>query len=258
MIKLLYVLPLLLSCPLLYGQQILSEKEQAGFDYKEILKKLTGVDKLTQQPKLSADSLTSLKAKLWQNIKEDVKTTNGRADVGYSYGLNTIFTDTTRAIGSIFNTSGSMQTGILGLPVLVSFNYSTLKVPLRANNYFRISFDKQRFLDKQQEKIEEQFSKIGDMESKLEQKKSVLSGIQGYTEVYLDMLKRKVEREAVRMAKEKQQQAKDSIAARSDSTAALSYSDTLTGAADSIRKKWDATQTQIEGYKKDYDSITAI
>lgn len=85
MIKLLYVLPLLLSCRFLYGQQIFPDftKEQG---YKEILKKLTE---------------------------------------------------------------------ILRLPVLVNFHYSTLNGPLEANNYLPISFDKQ------QKKIEKQFSDYG-------------------------------------------------------------------------------------------------
>lgn len=230
------------------------------FDYKGVLRKLFGFNNFNPQSQLSGDSLPSIGKRLWQNIKDDIKNTNGRVDVGYSYGLNTIFTDTTRGISSIFNTSGSMQTGVLGLPVLVSYNYSTLKVPLGANNYFRISFDKQRYLDKQKAKVEEQLSKVGDMENKLEQKKSVLSSIQGYTEVYMDMLKRKMEREANRMAKEAQQRAKDSLALRSDSikTNDSGYSDTLSTTADSLQRKRDAAQSQMEHYKNEYDSIMVI
>lgn len=238
---------------LLFSQSSVSDKKQAGFDYKGVLRKLTGINDFHPQNQLTSDSISGIGIKLWQSIKEDVKNTDGRIDVGYSYGLNTIFTDTTRGITSIFTASGSMQTGVLGLPVLVSFNYSTLKIPLGANNYFRMSFDKQRFLDNRKAKLEDQSLKIGDIESKLENKKSVLSGIQGYTEVYLDMLQRKMEREVEHLVKEAGKQARDSVAVASDSIPG-----NTTHYSNGLREERNTRQAQLEHYKKEYDSITTI
>lgn len=248
----------------LYGQSIdTNEKGIKSFDYNKVYKQLIGVNNLNSlEVSLSDASPESFVAKTWAKIKEDVKKTTGRVEVGYSYGLNTVFTDTTRGISSIFVTSGAMQTGLLGLPVQVSYNYSTLKHPLGANNYFRISFDKERFLDSQKEKIEEQLSKVEGFESKLEKSKSNLSGVQGYSEVYLNMLKQRIGRETQRLVEVKKQQVRDSLMVLADTVGdkSLDYSKEtrINPYSDSLQEEWSLRQKQLEHYKNEYDSIMGI
>lgn len=195
-----------------YGQSdSLRQKEvtvnkQQYFDFSRVLKKLSGLsDFELNSPSDTIPVITTLK----NRVLEDLKSTSGHIDLNYSYGLNTVFIDTSRSIGSIFSTSGDFSTGIFGLPVNVSFNYSTLKVPLGANNYFRISLDRDRLIEQQKEQLTASVSKIEDQQALLSKKQADLSGLMGYVEVYLDKLKRMAEKEALKR--------KDSLSVKYDS-----------------------------------------
>ena len=122
---------------------------QQTFDFENVATQLT---KLSDIPMPNVE-VGALGQCIRKTLMRDLTDTHGQVTTAYAYGLNTIFVDTSRSIGSIFNTSGIFSSAIVGLPVNISFNYSTLKVPLGANNYFRISLDKNRLIEKQKEKL---------------------------------------------------------------------------------------------------------
>lgn len=245
----------------LYAQDIKSNNNPTHFDYDRVTRKLTNVNNFQPQKQLKSKKDSFSIKKVGQNIWKDIQNTSGQIDVGASYGLNTLFTDTARGIASTFSTSGSFNTGILNLPVQVSFNYSTLKIPLGANNYFRISFDKRKYLEQQKEKLTGQVSNIENLEQKIGKKKSVLTQLQGYTEVYLDMLYREIQRESERLIKENKQKAKDSIS-NGVQDKASNYSGkgkkTNKSAADSLSKYKNNADRNLEKIKTEYDSIQKI
>lgn len=183
------------------------------FDFKGVLKRLSGLENFSL-PQPDKDSLAH---RTGQTLLKDIKSTSGHIDLGYSYGLNTVFIDSSRSIGSIFNATGDFSTSVLSMPINVSFNYSTLRVPLGANNYFRISLDKDRLVKQQQEKLTASVANIENQQAALAKKQSELSGLMGYVEVYLDKLKRTAEREAMKQKDALAQRAKDSLVSRRDS-----------------------------------------
>lgn len=199
-------------------RDIVKSRIPQDFDFKRVLQKLSGLSDF-KLPELS--DTVSAGTKLKNRIVNDLKNTTGYLDLNYSYGLNTIFIDTSRSIGSIFNTRGEFSTGIAGLPVNVSFNYSTLKVPLGANNYFRFSLDKDRLIEQQKDKLTASFSKIEDQQALLHKKQADLSGLMGYVEVYLDKLKRMAEREAMKKKESLSDRIHDSISVKKDSLTTL-------------------------------------
>ncbi|MBX2948042.1 MAG: flagellar FliJ family protein [Crocinitomicaceae bacterium] len=183
------------------------------FDFKGVLNRLSGLENFSL-PQPEKDSLGH---RIGQTLLKDIKSTSGHIDLGYSYGLNTVFIDSSRSIGSIFNATGDFSTSVLSMPINVSFNYSTLRVPLGANNYFRISLDKDRLVKQQQEKLTASVANIENQQAALAKKQSELSGLMGYVEVYLDKLKRTAEREAMKQKDALAQRAKDSLSSRRDS-----------------------------------------
>lgn len=247
------IILLFLSSFGLHSQQSTFEKQRSNFDFNKISKELLNIEKNNNSNNLDEDSLLQMGSNLWTNTKNDFKNIHGRIDLNYSYGLNTVFTDTTRGIASIIGSSGNIQSGVLGLPIMISYNYSTLKVPLGANNYFRISFDKQKYLDNQKAKLDKQISSVLDVEEKLKNNKARISNVQGQTEVYLDMLKRSLEKEARLMAQEQKEIIKDSISDNIESTTNSSQE-----RSDSVQQKRDDAQRNIDNYKKEYDSIMTI
>lgn len=249
----------------LYGQiENIKEKSVTKFDYNRVFRTLAGVNSLNSYSLSSVeDKLESFKERLWTTILDDVKQSNGRFEMGYSYGLNTVFTDTSRGISSIFNTSGAMQTGLFGLPVEFSFNYSTLRHPLGANNYFRVSFDKERYLEKQKSKINEQIAKVNNLGGEIDKKQFELSKVQGYTEVFLDMLKRKIQRESEGL---KDTLLTNQVSRLEDSTnissedlnGALDYYNSSLTYQDSLQQIMDDRKSQLSSYQKEYDSIKGL
>ena len=130
--------------------RVVKSKVSQEFDFKHVLSKPSGLSdfKLPVVP----DTLPVVE-KLKNRLLDDLSRTSGSVFLNYSYGLNTVFIDTSRSIGSIFTTRGYFPTGLLGLPVSVRFNYSTFLVPLGANNYFRISLDQVKLIEQQKEKL---------------------------------------------------------------------------------------------------------
>lgn len=140
----------------------------------------------------------------------------------------------------------------------MSFNYSTLRHPLGANNYFRISFDKERFLDNQKSKIDNQFSEVGNFSDKLGDKKVELSKIQSYSEVYLDMLKRRIQRESKPLLDSLKKRTTDSLNMNPSNLESRDYSFNGEQYSDSLQQVTNSQRQQLEAYQKEYDSIMGI
>lgn len=228
------------------------DKFSQGFDFKRVLQKLSGLSDF-KLPEFS-DTIPAVE-KLKGRVLEDLSRTTGYVDLNYSYGLNTVFIDTSRSISSIFTTRGDFSTGILGLPVSVSFNYSTLKVPLGANNYFRISLDKDRLVEQQKEKLTKSMLNIEDQQTFLTKKQADLSGLMGYVEVYLDKLKRMAEVEMTKRKNVLSDRIQDSIAVKKDSLNNLKPE--IPDSLKNINYKQPDLKNPVD-YQLYYDSIMKI
>lgn len=212
------------------------QRVQQQFDFDNVAKRLTKLS----EPSIPIIQKDSLSKKLRDKVVKDIAGTHGHVDLSYAYGLNTVFIDTSRSIGSILNTSGDFSTSVLGLPIKLSFNYSTLRVPLGTNNFFRLSLDKDRLVEQQKQKLIGSIANIEKQQDLLKQKQSELNGVMGYVEVYLDALKRRAEREV----KKRRDNAQAKVSNATDSLQSLK-----------------GQQINLENpidYQKEYDSIIRI
>ncbi len=212
------------------------ERVQQQFDFEHVAKRLMKLSDISM-PMVEVDSLGS---RIRATIIRDLANTHGHIDLSYAYGLNTIFIDTSRSIGSILNTSGDFSTSLLGLPINLSFNYSTLRVPLGTNNFFRLSLDKDRLIEQQKQKLTGSITNIEKQQDLLKQKQSELNGMMGYVEVCLDALKRRAEREANKQKSNAQ-------------TRISNVSDSL----QSLKGQQLSLENPID-YQKEYDSVMRI
>lgn len=136
------------------------------------------------------------KTKFLDQVWGDIKTANGQITTSYSYGLNTIYIDSNRSVGSIFNTHGDLNSTLFKIPLNISFNYSTLKIPLGTTNYFRASYDKNKMNQIQVDNLNNILDNMEDQEQKFKTKKGELLGTMGLMEVNLDKLKNLIEKES--------------------------------------------------------------
>ncbi|WP_343748192.1 hypothetical protein [Fluviicola sp.] len=200
--------------------------------------------------------MDSLRSRVNATIARDLANTHGNIDLSYAYGLNTVFIDTSRSIGSILTTSGNFSTSVLGLPINFSFNYSTLRVPLGTNNFFRFSLDKDRLVEQQKQKIAGSLANIEKQQELLKGKQAELNGMMGYVELYLDALKRRAEREA----RKRKGTMQDKATGITDSLqTAKGQSISLDNPID-FQKEYDSVMriyAQLSRLKNSYDSISA-
>lgn len=222
------------------------------FDFEKVAKQLTGLSK----PAIVIPQEDSIPKSLKSIVSQDIKRTNGNITLGYAYGLNTVFVDTSRNIGSIFNTSGDFSTAIVGVPVTISFNYSTLRVPLGTNNFFRISLDKNRLIEQQKEKLTASITKIEEQQVSLNKKQAELAGLMGYVEVYLDQLKRLSEQEVEKRKQAIGEKLQDTMAGGKSL-----FFDSISSIQANNVKKFDANKLNLNDsldYKLYSDSLTKI
>lgn len=141
-----------------------------------------------------------------ENFIEKIKNTklDGLVSVGHDYGLVTGYIDTTNSRNlAVFRTNGDLSILTFGVPINFSYNYSTLRNPLGANNYFRFSLDTDKL---EQQAAEKKLGKLGDLDtiiSDVKKKKGELNGKLGYGEVVIQMLKRQLEAERIKLESEK-------------------------------------------------------
>ena len=119
------------------------------------------------------------------------KETNGQINMDYAYGLNTSFRDSSRMIGGYFNTYGGVHTQFKMIPIKVSFNYSSLKIPLGTNNYFRISYDRQKMIQNTEKFRQQKLTSTENQLKGFHNQLGKLSELQSYLDVYINANKEK-------------------------------------------------------------------
>ena len=130
------------------------------------------------------DSLKLKKLGLFKGI-------SGQIGVGYEYGLLTgYFEPESIDPLSVLNTRGDINSELLGLPVKVSYNYSSMKNPLGVNNYFRVSLDTEKLSQKAADKKNSVKRQLDEKIGSLQSEKGKLSGKLGMGEVLMQKMKR--------------------------------------------------------------------
>lgn len=219
-----------------------NELAKLDLKLKTFEKSITGIDTMRQLNNLKLSKI------LWDVLKKDIKNTHGSLSLGYSYGLNTIFSDSSRAIGSIFGINGEMTTSLIGVPVNLSFNYSTLKVPLGANNYFRLSFDKDRFLKQKKAELENKLASLSHTKDKFLQEKGKLSATQGYLETYLKTMENQLKAHISDSLMKIKRLSKD----LDSSSINQGWSDSLSNVKDNYFEKFDSLSVQANSTYQEY------
>ncbi len=129
---------------------------------------------------LNADSIKNLfrsdssnKNKL---LKKLIPKTHGTISAGYDYGIIPFAANTNFPLG-YYKSDGNISTDVLGLPINITYFYSSLKNIAGLNNYFRVSFDGNAYKEKLRsdnlKKLEEEKGKLTGLYNKkqlLEQK----------------------------------------------------------------------------------------
>lgn len=130
------------------------------------------------------------------NWKRFIPTVSGQISLGYDAGqlANYFMPDNLRPM-HVFHTEGSLKTDLAKLPVQIAYRFATVKNPIGVNNYFRVSFDTERF--KQQPKLNEDKVQevMGEQFKSITAQKGELNGKLGYTELLKEQLKLRIERE---------------------------------------------------------------
>jgi hypothetical protein len=181
------------------------------------------------------------------NWKRFIPEISGQIAIGYDAGqlANYFMPDNLRPM-HVFHTEGSLKTDIAKLPFQIAYRYATLKNPIGINNYFRVSFDTERF--KQQPKLNEAKVQevMGEQFKTIAAQKGELNGKLGYTELLKEQLKLRIEREIATQ----QEQLKQLAITRAETELAKSDSllqDSLaTISIEKRGKKFDSNLTNLK------------
>lgn len=211
------------------------------------------------------DSLKSLvridsaeKKKLKRKI---IPKTNGTISAGYDYGVIPFASNMTYPMG-YYSSQGTVGVTPMGLPLNVSYYYSSLKNIAGLNNYFRVSFDPPRY----QEMLKEKGLK------KMEEEKAKLSNLKNLQQAmeqklaYQEMLSMNNPSQAI--LNQKLQEYKDKYGAYQVLAIPNVGADTLKSLpipsnpyADSIKiitnyiQKYDSARNAINQYRGEIDGI---
>ncbi len=214
-----YFIKILLSIILtfLLGITVSAQKTVGTLKFEEskIISKLNSLSNL-EDLRSALDSINGLS--LSDNFLNTLKNeTHGFVQMGYSYGLNTVYRDSSKTIGSIFTVGGNGNTQFFKLPIKISFNYNSLKVPLGTNNYFRVSYDKEKLIRNKDQLLNQQLDQLKSLEKKMLNHNGEIFELQSYLEVYLVSLKEKYENEIKQEASRQLNSRKEKIEHQLDS-----------------------------------------
>ncbi|TNF48832.1 MAG: hypothetical protein EP305_04475 [Bacteroidetes bacterium] len=198
---------LLLTCSLAYGQDFdlhsnVIDPDVTFSEPNEVLSTDPFEDSLFQvfrksmvNFELSNSLLNKEEGIVGLEFRQKTKPLNlsGVVNVGYEYGLLTGYIDPISINPlSVFNTRGDISVDAAGLPVNISYNYSTLINPLGVNNYFRCSLDTEKLKQKGLAKKNEAIGEIDRQINDLQRNKGVIQGKLGMGEVLLQKYKREL------------------------------------------------------------------
>lgn len=119
-------------------------------------------------------------------LKSLPKEMQGKLSATDEFGLLTTYVNpNSTSPMHVFRTEGDLNLPLLGLPLQMSFRYSTFQNPIGVNNYVRLHFDpsmaKQLALSKKNEALQ----KMNDAQSTIENQQKIAQGKLGMAEVYL-------------------------------------------------------------------------
>jgi hypothetical protein len=216
-----------------------------------------GVDKVTDPLKNGVDSAKHIDIKeiLKKQLTNNVK---GSISVGYEYGILP-YASAESYPASGFKSEGRVSVLLLTLPVEVTYRYSTVKSVIGINNYFRISYDANRYKDELEKKmaIKDKLKKI--QLDKLQLDKQDMAMKMEYMKVMSDLKlpEFKLPDTSVSINKNVLNGLSDSL--KLDSTKVLSYlksKNEYSAKKDSILKFTYECKAKYEEYKKMYDSLS--
>jgi hypothetical protein len=127
---------------------------------------------------LKKDSIVNRKS-LLQKLKTGFPT--GNISIGYDYGFLP-YTVNTPAPGYAFITQGQIATNFFNLPIDVNYFYSTQKNLIGLNNYFKVSYNADRFQDNLHNKIDQNIEGYRNQISQLTGQRQQLMQKMAYTD----------------------------------------------------------------------------
>lgn len=198
-----------------------------------------------------------------QNTLEKVKKLNleGNIIVGQDYGLVTGYIDHTNKNNlNVLRSNGDIDISYIGIPVNFSYNYSTLRNPLGANNYFRFSLDTQKISSNADEKKNGVSDEIETKLKEVREKKGEINGKLGFSEVLLNMLKKRIEVEKLQLA-EKQKMLHSKTIKNNDKNGSDSLNrhySKLQGQSDSLNAKYEKSIQLYDSINKLYTKVKEV
>ncbi|HTA63066.1 MAG TPA: hypothetical protein VK835_11450 [Bacteroidia bacterium] len=215
-------------------------------------------------------------------LKKIIPETYGNISAGYDYGVIPFAANANYPMG-YYSSQGNIGVTTLGLPLVVSYYYSSLKSVAGLNNYFKVSFDASHFKEtiknKGLDKVDEETKKLSFLSNL---KQSILQKIayyehlknglpnesamtdnltkykNGYNSVNSDSLT-KPKLPSIGLNDSSLTKAlKDSLAKLTNlnSIKKSAYADSIKTAVSHLHKS-DSTNEQISQYKKQIDKIEA-
>ncbi|MHB8259772.1 MAG: hypothetical protein ACYDCN_01010 [Bacteroidia bacterium] len=210
-------------------------------------------------------------------FKNFIQTTHGNITAGYDYGVIPFAANTKYPTG-YFNSQGNLSFIALGIPLIATYYYSTLKNVAGLNNYFRISFDATRYKEMMRgngvAKVDEETKKLNILTSlkqtllqklafseayknTLPPEKSLTDGFvkykNGYNDINTDSLMR--ENSKITFDTSLTQNQKDSLTKSKPSSIMKSaYTDSIQRVLSHLYKS-DSTSYEINQYTKQLKKI---
>ncbi|MBI1838661.1 MAG: hypothetical protein HYR91_15460 [Flavobacteriia bacterium] len=206
---------------------------------------------LKNQINNSIDRIDSIEP---NQLKDLIQDYSGKVGIGYQYGLLTGYIDTTSSSAmNVLTSRADMEVTTLGIPINFSYNYSSFRNPLGVNNYIRASVNLEKYKQLKAIQRDELKKKLDSKISQTTESRDQLKGKLGYSEILLQRVKTEIEKKE----RELEQQAKDSLMASKNQGKEI-IGDSLanhSSKTDSLQMEYKQKKTELEKYKKLYDSL---
>ena len=190
-------------------------------------------------------------------LKSLPKEMNGRLSATDEFGLLTTYVNpNSTSPMHVFRTEGDFNLPLLGLPLQMSFRYSTFQNPIGVNNYFRLHFDpsyaKQLALSKKNEALQ----KMNEVQSTIENQQKIAQGKLGMAEVYL--LQQKEQLSNSSKWKESMEKQLNEIHTRIDHEKSDSVRHQLEIQKDSLERKAELLDKQITSCQERLNKLKTL
>jgi hypothetical protein len=148
----------------------------------------------------SCDSITFSQTNEFQSLRDSImvklnfldllkslpKEMQGKLSATDEFGLLTTYVNpNSTSPMHAFRTEGDLNLPLLGLPLQMSFRYSTFQNPIGVNNYVRLHFDPSLAKELALSKKNEALQKMNEAQSTIENQQKIAQGKLGMAEVYL-------------------------------------------------------------------------